>query len=360
MRNYYPGITLFKVGGCLLVLLAHVILFRYTDHLPQTQLYYFFNVLKIIVPCFYVISGFLVYKGWSHAEDAGAYVRRYLIRFGGVYALFCLAFALEHVLPVLIRDGLTPAGMLLQSKILFIVFFLKGPYVQLWFMPPLFFAVWVSYLLHSRFNPRISIVVMVLAFAAGQLLTGTLRIGLDEVTGGIHLLQNSYGGYVEQFAERYLGYGITFVSLGIWIGKLEERFLSYSPGRLFALTVLVILLEALPLYLFVPWRPEYALAISMLPGTLLLFRGVLGVKARFVKAYHPFINLFSMVTFFGHIPLMRLNLLVGSDGASASTGIGDGLAYIAVTLVEIVLITLLMYRMSRRGRDTQQTKPLAF
>lgn len=34
MRKYYPGITLFKLAGSLLVLIAHIMLFRYMMLLP--------------------------------------------------------------------------------------------------------------------------------------------------------------------------------------------------------------------------------------------------------------------------------------------------------------------------------------
>jgi len=356
MRKYYPGITFFKLAGSLTVLVAHVMLFRYLDHLPHTQMNYIFNALKVVVPCFYMISGFLIYKGWSNAADSYKYIKKYSIRIGWVYVFFNLFFWMEFIVPALISKGLGPANLILQLKITGVAFFLNGPFIQLWFIPPLLFGVWISYLLCTRFSTRAGIVFILLVFLAGQLLVGTLRIGLDSITGGLPFLNSIYGNYLELFTERYLGYGITFVFAGVFIGKHEEKFLRIRASALLGLAVIVSVMETLLLFFFTKWNSDYSLALSMISSTTLLFYGVLRIQSVTIQKYHPFINLFSMVTFFGHIPLMKLNLLIGGTGFM-NVGIAQGLTYVLVTLVECLALTILLSK--RNMPSIRREKTLA-
>ncbi|KGE19348.1 acyltransferase family protein [Paenibacillus wynnii] len=340
MRKYYSGITFFKLAGSLTVLVAHVILFRYLDHLPHTQMNFIFNASKVIVPCFYMISGFLVYKGWSNAADSRLYIRRYLMSLGWVYVFFNLFFWLEFIVPAVTSGGLSPGNLFLQLKIAGIAFFLNGPFIQLWFIPPLLFGVWMSYLLYTRMSLRSVVTLTLLVYLIAQLLVGTLRIGLDSIAGGLSFLDSSYGNYLELFAERYLGYGLTFVSAGVLMGRYEEKFLQVRAIPLSILAASLLVVETLLLFFFADWNSDYSLSLSMISSTILLFYGILRIKMVTIQKYHPFINGFSKVIFFGHIPLMKLNVLLGV-GDLMGVGIVQGLVYLLVTLLECLALTYL-------------------
>src|SRR5690606_36736028 len=107
----------------------HAGLIRYMAEMPNQSLVQFASLpTQIVVPCFYAIAGFLAYMGWSNAVNPRAYVKRYVLRITVIYCLFCLLFVVIYVTPALIADGLTTANLLLQSRILFMMFILNGPF----------------------------------------------------------------------------------------------------------------------------------------------------------------------------------------------------------------------------------------
>src|SRR5690349_3999591 len=106
MRTFYPGITLFKLAGAILVLAGHALLIPSMMVMELPPLASFLMLEgRVVVPVFYVVSGFLLYKGWSHARNPASYVRRYGVRIATVYAVFCLLFVLEFNVPALLKGG---------------------------------------------------------------------------------------------------------------------------------------------------------------------------------------------------------------------------------------------------------------
>ncbi|MDG0791796.1 hypothetical protein OMP38_13695 [Cohnella ginsengisoli] len=94
------------------------------QEVPEQQYQFALLALRVIVPCFYVVSGFLVYQGWSHAAAPGAYVRKYVTRIAIIYAFFCLLFMIRFTFPALQTGGLGLSNLFLQTKILvYAVFF---------------------------------------------------------------------------------------------------------------------------------------------------------------------------------------------------------------------------------------------
>lgn len=332
--------------GSLIVMAAHIILSPYLTRLqdlPQWGLGYLFNGLKIIVPCFYMISGFLVYQGWSHAGRSRSYIIKYATRFTLIYLLFCLAFAVEFVIPVLIRDFNLPQ-LMLQAKIMFMVFALNGPYIQLWFFPPLIFGVLASFFLLTRYSNRVILTVLTASFLSGQLAFGTLRALLDKIFGGVPLLETRWGSYAELFIARDLGYGLTFVLLGALLAKHEEAFTGIRLRNLLIPSAALFMLESALLVIFIPWRADYSLSLGMLPLSAVLFYGVLRIRNRGgLQARHSFINLFSMVIFLAHIPLIKLNGWMLSGLHLSATADLTALGYFVITFAECLLTAYLIY-----------------
>lgn len=67
------------------------------------------------MPCFYVIAGFLAYKGWSHAASSRLYMQKYLTRLFIIYCFFCCIFAAESIVPKLINGGLTAGNLIVHT-----------------------------------------------------------------------------------------------------------------------------------------------------------------------------------------------------------------------------------------------------
>jgi len=348
MRRYYPGITIFKLAGCLLVLLSHTILLRYMEDAPNQQLRFLTPLLGMIVPCFYVASGFLACKGWTHAADSRRYVRRYITRISLLYGFFCLLFAAQYIAPALMDKGFTIGNLFLQFKILAAAVVLNGPFVQLWFIPPLLFGIFVCYWLYEKRALRLALILASAGFLLTLFLSGSFRILIHAQLDSLLLFQHPLFGYLKLFIYRYLGFGLPFVLTGVMIAVYEERFYRARIGLLAAASLLLSTAELLLLFHYAQWNTEFKLALSVLPNTILLFYGLLHIKWRSIQPSHHFINLFSIVTFCGHIPFMRLNLLLLNWDVSAMSGVQDAL-YVALSLIECLAVSVLLYRRKSRN-----------
>ncbi|GGD90966.1 acyltransferase family protein [Paenibacillus nasutitermitis] len=347
MRRYYPGITIFKLAGCLLVLLSHTILLRYMEVAPNQQLRFLTPLLGMIVPCFYVAAGFLACKGWTHTADGRRYVRKYITRISLLYGFFCLLFAAEHIIPALMNKGFTMSNLILQFKILTAAVVLNGPFVQLWFIPPLLFGIFISYWLYEKRALRLAILLAALGFLLTLFLSGSFRMLFQAELDSLISNQDPLFGYLKLFIYRYLGFGFPFVLAGVLIAHYEEKFYHARITPLAAAALLLTAAELVFLFRYAQWNTEYKLALSILPNTILLFYGLLHIKWPSIQTRHSFINLFSVVTFCGHIPFMRLNLLLLNWEVSTMSGLQDAL-YVALSLVECIAVTFLLYKKGKR------------
>lgn len=348
MRKYYSGITLFKLAGCLVVLLAHTMLIRYMNDFSNQQFKFLTPILGTVVPCFYVISGFLAYNGWKRAADARKYVKKYISRLSLLYGLFCMLFVVEHIIPELILNGLTLSNIALQARILIIAVVLNGPLVQLWFIPPLLFSMAVCYwLVYEMRALRLAVILAIAGFLLTLFVCGSFIPITNAIFDGFTSNDSSVFSYVKLFIYRYLGFGLTFVLAGIWIAKYEEKFYQWRAWPFIIGTVVLTTAELLILLNYAEWSNDYKLALSILPSTLLLFYGILHIKWKAVQTYHAFINLFSIVTFVGHIPFMRVNLLL-FDWDIASMSVYQDIIYLTLSLLECLALTVILYKRKRR------------
>lgn len=342
MRKYYPGITIFKLVGCLLVLFAHLVINRYMVSMPDHQLRFLSLPLGVIVPCFYVVAGFLAYKGWTNASNSQHYIRRYVSRILLMYVPFCLLFVFVFIAPELIRGGLTIANLGLQAKILAVAVILNGPSVQLWFIPPLIFSLSVGYWLVTKRGVRTALLAGIVGFLMSLLISGSLRsfviTPIEDYLSGSSILI-----YMKLFIYRYFGLGFTFVVMGILLARYEEKFNRAKVWPLVGAAFIISTAEFFYLWRYIDWNIEYKITLSIIPNTLLVFYGILKVKSAIIQKYHSFINLFSIVTFCGHILFMKLNLLV-LDWEITELSNGQNVIYVAATGIECMLVSIVLYK----------------
>ncbi|WP_168119693.1 acyltransferase family protein [Paenibacillus sp. HB172176] len=347
-RTYYPGITIFKLAGALAVLFAHSLFIPSMTEMTSSPLVnYLLLQMRIIVPCFYAAAGFLAYKSWSHAEDSKAYVRRYVTRIGWIYGMFCLLFFFKFNIPALFSGGLGLHNLFLQFKIIVMAVLVNGPFVQLWFIPPLLFGVVLSYALLSRSSARLWIILAAAGYCLSQLTAGTLRGAYDDVMNGVAFFHTTAYQYAELAFTRYMGFGLAFVLAGALIAKYEQLFLRLAIRRALLMSGAATCVETLLLLGFSNWTNDYKLTVSLLPNTLLLFYGVLVVRNDAVRRYHSVLSLFCLVSYCGHIVFMEVNnLLFGWQYIGMPLGVY--LLQSFLTLIECVGLTILLARRSRK------------
>ncbi|WP_054026578.1 hypothetical protein [Bacillus sp. FJAT-28004] len=355
MRKYYPGITLFKLAGSLLVLVAHLMLLRYMALMPGQAIVQFSGLAtRIVVPCFYVVAGFLAYKGWSHAASSRLYIQKYVLRLGIIYCLFCCLFIAESIVPNLISDGLSAGNLFIQAKVLFIAFFLNGPFIQFWFIPPLVFGLLTAYWLIQKQYIRLALILTLTGFVGMQFVSGSLKTLFGISAGSFPSIDPAYIDYLYLFVTRYIGFGFTFVAWGVLLAKYETKLMQIKVKPILISAIVLTVVETLLLLRFSEWTTDYKLAFSMFPNTLLLFYGMICIKLPAVQTYHKIISLFSIVTFFGHILFMRTNLfLLGWSVASMS--VAQDFMLLLLTLFECIAVTTLL-RASSRTFLAKQTR----
>lgn len=370
MRKLYPGITMFKLAGAILVLVAHSLLIPSMTAMELPPLVSFLMLEgRIIVPCFYLVSGFLLYKGWTRADNPAAYVRRYILRIAAVYAVFCLIFAFEFIVPAITSGGWGPSNLVLQSKIMVMAVFVNGPLIQLWFIPPLLFGAVASYWLLKRLSLRALMILIVSAYVGIQLVSGSfLGIlgfggGVDDAgvgVGGAGAVMDSAAdsplGYALLWATRYIGFGLTFVAMGALIAKYEERFLGLKIRNALLVAAALTIVETALLASFAPWSDAYKLTFSMLLNTALLFYGVLRIRSSVIAVHHRLLNLFSIVAFVGHIPFMRINVWLIGWGGTLELTLWQQALQTLLTFAECLALTMLLHRRSSGARSG--TRPM--
>jgi hypothetical protein len=147
-----------------------------------------------------------------------------------------------------------------------------------------------------------------------------------------------YMGYLNVFATRYIGFGYTFVVAGVFLAKYEAQFVQIRVKPVLIFAIFITLIETSLLLQLSEWTTDYKFAFSMLPNTLLIFYGILRMKSPGVQTYHKRINLFSIVTFFGHVLFMRINLLLMSWN-TASMSVAQDFIFLFLTVIECVAVT---------------------
>lgn len=363
MRKYYPGITLFKVVGSLLVLMGHV-------HIPQLFTVYgrvpgLQQAAAAVVPCFYTVAGFLAYKGWTSAARPQTYIRHYLGWLVAAYAaLSALALLLGNGSRAVYGAGAWHNAVLPLAKI----YLVTGPYGVLWFIPPLVAGVAFCYYFQRRGWLAWAVGLALVGFLAAQLLAGTLRVVLEAVGSNPALYHWRYSDLLKLAVTNYLGLGLPFVLLGVLLAHREAAFI-----RLPGWQVAGVALGGLgaELLLLAPLAPptydwfSYPLIVSMVPLGAWLFYGLLHMRGARVQRYHAVLNRFSALLYFLHMLLLPFSLAIIGFGLDdiiyQRLTTGQIAAVMVLTLLQVAVLNWLagwlLARQPRPARAVASARP---
>lgn len=348
MRKYYPGITLFKFAGAVMVMMAHLKEFPLNSTLNH-QVTGFVQLCSIIVPCFYVMAGFLAYNGWKHSAQPARYVKRYILWTGAAYSVFCICYLFTDTLPLLYHGTFNRHSV----NYLFEMFFITGPYWQLWFIPPLIVTISLGYLAERKKRLSALLVVAIIGFAAAQCVCGSLKSGTNGLIGDAALFRYKHFALVEKLILYYAGMAVPYVSAGIFIGRYEVGFVNLNKWRLIVPALLISFTELIFLRIAYPDGYSYPLLLAQFPLTILLFYGLLNVRNVHVKKYHAYLRQLSVFLFFTHIPLIRLNeWMMGWDHVHIT--LPQFAACMVLTFGQIMLIERVFERYRKRRRSAKQ------
>ena len=260
----------------ILIILCHLRPFVHYDEVIDM----FFNniVTRIGVPCFFVMTGYLVSL---KEKENPAYIDKYTKRTIPMYLLWSVIYLpflgllayenmdvvqqymeIFHVNIFLLPLAIIPA--------LFVLLFYSGAYYHLWYFPALLCALWVMKKWKKRFRP---VSLLVIAFVL-------LIFGATETYYGIFpefvqtVLQKYYYGIF--FTTRnFLFFGLFYVTLGYAMGYYNREHTKHS---LCGLLVSIGLLALEAVFLHSTNRLNSNIMFACIPTSYFLVSSALYIK----------------------------------------------------------------------------------
>lgn len=201
----------------------------------------FRNIITVIaVPFFFLTSGFLAFKKIDslQTEKKKAYIGQYLKRLALMYLIWTAVYFIFVVIKWN-RKGFSIWSVLEYIK----DFFFEGSYSTIWFLPALFTAALIVYLLHKKFDYRtiFAIACIIYIFTLG----GSSYYGLATKVPFLHNIYDLYYSFFDSI-KNGVCFGMIFVSMGAMISDCEERIIkkttalrAFIPAAFFALLLAI-------------------------------------------------------------------------------------------------------------------------
>ena len=202
----YKSIDLAKFICALLIIILHTAPF---SSYSKALTFGIRNIVTVFaVPLFFAISGFLFFKKLETVDvnERNKYVFNYLKRIVIMY-LFWSAVYLIFVIIKWMRGGVTFYGVLEYVK----DFFFEGSYQTIWFLPALFGAILLIYLLNKKLSLKKIFIIACVVYVFT--LLGSSYYGL---TIKIPFLKSIYDVYYSFFdsVKNAVLFGFIYVLIG--------------------------------------------------------------------------------------------------------------------------------------------------
>lgn len=267
----YKSLDFAKFICAILIIIIHTAPF---SSYSKALSFGFRNIICVIaVPFFFLTSGFLAFKkiGSLDPEKRDKYVFNYLKRLAIMYLIWSAVYFVFVVIKW-IRKGFSIYSVLEYVK----DFFFEGSYQTIWFLPALFSAVLIVYLLHKKLSYKAIFIIS--CFIYVFTLGGSSYYGL--VTK-IPFAESVYDIYYSFFDSIKNGvcFGMIFISMGALVSENEEKLTcGKSAGKAFIPVALCALLLAAEEFLvaYFEWNSKGVdTVITLIPFTYFFVRFLL-------------------------------------------------------------------------------------
>ncbi|UOO37042.1 acyltransferase family protein [Oscillospiraceae bacterium CM] len=325
-RHHRVGFDLLKFLLALLVVARHAVQGAY----PASSAAWLFVVewlSNLAVPCFFIISGSLLF---GRADVTAATVKKYLRRILRLYALWSLLY-----LPFTVYGWLSGGRPMWENLLQYaqqLVF--ASDIVQLWYLPALFFAVAALALLLKLGISRRAILLM--AFVL--LLIGAIGDS-PALLARFPDAERFFNAYNAVFLTTRNGlfYGLFYTALGMRLGQTAARCRTAVLAAIFAVSLAVMFVEASVLH-------SVNMLVSAVPAAWALVRLCERVPAIINRGWAVLLRMASSLIYYDHIlAVIALTLLWRLIGVSPN---GEAAVLAAVTVS--ALVSLAAVALSRR------------
>lgn len=210
----YKSLDVAKFICAILIIIIHTSPF---SSFSKALTFGFRNIVCVIaVPFFFLTSGFLAFKKIDSLaqENKNKYVAGYLKRLAIMYGIWSAVY-FPFVVIKWTRKGFTIYSVLEYVK----DFFFEGSYSTIWFLPALFTAVLLVYLLHKKLSYKTIFLISAIIYIFT--LAGSSYYGLATKIPFIKGIFELYYSFFDSIKNGVL-FGMIFVSLGALVSENEE------------------------------------------------------------------------------------------------------------------------------------------
>lgn len=335
-NSYIPGFDWVKLLGSMLIVLSHFYLYGIAGELLSTQV---IGIMGEVVPVFFMISGYLMYVSVTSRTQPYRYLLRYILKYGLVY--FVLSFF--SVAAVYLRIYFDMNRFFLKS---FLVDLCTLPFhppfmTQLWFIPPLLFGLLVNVPVWRKGWEKPFLWI---------LIPYTLLVIFFSIYGS-HLLPIPFFYRFIQwksfpefsYFHMRLARGVLYVYIGMLAAKHRSFFDSLNLSQILLPASTVPALELTFIKAFGTTNlSNLGLTATAVLWSTILFLAVLRIKNQCLRRLHPFITVFSGLSYFFHI--LEANIL--------RPWITDGLLmFVVVSILNAGISWGILYLGSRKGKS---------
>ena len=212
----YKTLDVFKILSAFLIIIIHTSPFA---SYSKVLTFGFRNIITIIaVPFFFACSGFITFSKLGNMDDSkekDKYILKYLKRIGIMYLIWS-AIYFVFVVYKWIQEPFSYLNILEYIR----DFFFEGSYQTIWFLPALFSATAIVYLLSKKISTN-KIIFISIPFYCFALL-GSSYFG---ITKNIAFLSKIFEGYYFVFKtiKNGLLFGFIYVAIGAWLASDKEK-----------------------------------------------------------------------------------------------------------------------------------------
>ncbi len=268
-EKYCGGLDWFRLIAAALVIAIHTSPLTSIDATADFILTR--AIARVAVPFFFMATGFFVLPGACFGSEAG--MKKIVKSLKKITALYGIAILLY--LPVGIYAGHFTgihAGELLRMLLV------DGTFYHLWYFPAVLTGLVVVYFLSKKVNVKIVGIICIALYVVG--LLGDSYYG---ISASIPTLANAYdfGFELSSYTRNGLLYAPLFLVMGALLATSEKRVSTAVNGILFALTLGLMITEALVLRQLA-WQRHDSMYVMLPVCMYFLFQFLRGIKVKSV------------------------------------------------------------------------------
>lgn len=300
IKKNYNAVDLMKFFASIMVIFVHT--YPFLETYPEIGFVSSNIIGRILIPFFFVCSGYFFQKGHPTQEKFKKYIFK-LLKLYLIWSILYIPFGINRVSSYL---DMTPTLWVGASFLSFLNF---GTYFHLWYMAALIFSIVVCYYYLKRFSMKSLLVISSVLFAIGCIETyygilpeGILKTGINIYFSILFTTRNG------------IFYGLLFVSMGMAISKYDVASQIKKPLLWSILFFILMCIEAFTLK-NLNWAIDYNFYFMVAPFSFFWFCTLITTDVK-CKLNYPSLREYSVIIYFSHgIFLELVPMLLGTQYA---------------------------------------------